>query len=259
MIITCPSCATRYEIPPDHIGASGRMVRCTSCGNRWFVAPDDAASDDVDIAFEGESDGDDGYGDPTREESAHRDSAFADDDAAAAASDEVSASLPPLDRSPELGAKPPAGREAPAGRSTGATIGWLAVLLLLLLLTGLVLGRNELVALAPQAAPIYQRLGLPVTQAIGLELAGIVSERLGAGDEDVLRITGTVRNVAGVEREVPPLRIALLDAARDEVLVQEVLVPQSVLADGATTRFSVDLADPPEAARNFAVTFAVGE
>jgi hypothetical protein len=113
--------------------------------------------------------------------------------------------------------------------------------------------------LAPQTAAIYQRLGLPVTQAIGLELAGIVSERLRDDQSEVLRITGTVRNVAGAEREVPPLRIALLDGARAEVMVQEIEVQQPVLGDGASTRFVVDLADPPEAARNFSVTFAVSE
>lgn len=169
---------------------------------------------------------------------------------------------PPLDQGPTLGGQggTPEKRGRPAkARSTGATIGWLAVLLMLLILTGLVLGRNELVALAPQAAPIYQRLGLPVTQAIGLELAGIVSERMRDDESDVLRITGTVRNVAGAERDVPPLRIALLDGARTEVLVREVEVPQAVLGDGASTRFVVDLPDPPEAARNFSVTFAVAE
>lgn len=169
---------------------------------------------------------------------------------------------PPLDQGPTLVDQDdaPQKRGQPAkARSTGATIGWLAVLLMLLILTGLVLGRNELVALAPQAATIYQRLGLPVTQAIGLELAGIVSERLRDDESDVLRITGTVRNVAGAERDVPPLRIALLDGARTEVLVREVEVPQPVLGDGASTRFIVDLADPPEAARNFSVTFAVAE
>jgi len=249
MIITCPSCATRYEIPPDHLGPSGRMVRCTSCGHRWFVAPEagaTAATED-EAAFAAGGDAAPSYG------------ADADGEFASSLPDAVSGGDPPLDQSPEIGAAPKAANEATGGRSTGATIGWLAVLLVLLTLTGLVLGRNELVALAPQAAPIYQRLGLPVTQAIGLELTGIVSERLAGDDGDVLRITGTVRNVAGLERAVPPLRVALLDAAREEVMAELVDVPQAVLADGATTRFSIDIADPPEAARNFSVTFTVDE
>ncbi len=241
MIITCPSCATRYEIPPTHLGPAGRMVRCTTCGHRWFVAHEAAVDGD---------------------RSAESDAVDAAEAPPHAAAVEQPAAPPPLDRAPELRTgdgsdKPP---RAPAvGRSTAATLGWLAVLLLLLILTGLVLGRNELVALAPQAAPIYQRLGLPVTQAIGLELSGIVSERLADDDREVLRITGTVRNVAGTERAVPPLRIALLDAVRDEVLVREIAAPQPVLADGASTRFTVDLEDPPAAARNFSVTFAVAD
>jgi hypothetical protein len=215
------------------------MVRCTNCGHRWFVAHDATAgeprhSTDVETAPE----------------------------VADVGTDDRSAAPPPLDRAPgpATGDAPGKTRREPAAtRSTGATLGWLAVLLVLLALTGLVLGRNEVVALAPQAAPLYQRLGLPVTQAIGLELSGIVSERLGDETGEVLRITGTVRNVAGIERAVPALRIALLDAAREEVLVREVAVPQAVLADGASTRFSVDLDDPPSAARNFSVTFAVEE
>lgn len=39
MIITCPSCRTRYRIQPDSLGAGGRTVRCSSCGHRWFVEP----------------------------------------------------------------------------------------------------------------------------------------------------------------------------------------------------------------------------
>lgn len=251
MIITCPSCATRYEIPADLIGPSGRMVRCTSCGHRWFVAHDGSNGTPVDeVAVSDAGSGDPGDGaEPYAQSGDHE----------LSASDEIADGLPPLDRAPGIGPRAGAGRPAGAGRSTAATIGWLAVLLILLALSGLVLGRNELVALAPQVAPIYQRLGLPVTQAIGLELTGIVSERLAGDDGEMIRITGTVRNVAGIEREVPPLRIALLDADRQEVLVELVEVPQAELADGAITRFTVDLPEPPDRALNFSVTFAVEE
>ena len=37
MIITCPECATRYELDEDRFLPNGRSVRCTSCGESWFV------------------------------------------------------------------------------------------------------------------------------------------------------------------------------------------------------------------------------
>ena len=259
MIITCPSCATRYEIPPKNLGPAGRTVRCTNCGHRWFVTPEDApaAADRVESDLSPATD-------PTATDPAATDPAATDAVATDHNTDAPTAPTvpPPLDRAPELDAekaRDPARRAPQSTRSTAATLGWLGVLLVLLILTGLVLGRNEVVAIAPQTAPLYQRAGLPVTQPIGLELAGVVSERLAGENGDTLRITGAVRNVAGAERPVPPLRIALLDSARAEVLVREVEVPQAVLAAGAATRFSVDLEDPPADARNFSVTFAVAE
>lgn len=222
MIITCPSCDTRYSIPPESLGADGRMVRCSSCGHRWFVGhePEDAKPQ-AELDF----------------------------------------TLPPLEEAPELPpAPPPAQGRARKPGSTGATVGWLAVLLVLLILTGLVLGRNEVVALMPKAAPIYQRIGLPVIQEIGLELRGVVSERIdGEAGQEILKITGDVTNVAGIERTVPPICVALLDATREEVEVHLVEVPQPVLADGASTRFELEIDAPPADARNFSVTFAVDE
>ncbi len=37
MIITCPDCATRYDLDEDRFLPNGRSVRCTACGESWFV------------------------------------------------------------------------------------------------------------------------------------------------------------------------------------------------------------------------------
>ncbi len=39
MIITCPSCQTRFRIDPRALGPRGKMVRCSQCGHRWFAEP----------------------------------------------------------------------------------------------------------------------------------------------------------------------------------------------------------------------------
>lgn len=37
MKITCPECATRYDLEDDRFLPNGRSVRCTACGESWFV------------------------------------------------------------------------------------------------------------------------------------------------------------------------------------------------------------------------------
>lgn len=39
MRLTCPSCASEYDVDAAAIGARGRMVRCANCEAEWFQAP----------------------------------------------------------------------------------------------------------------------------------------------------------------------------------------------------------------------------
>ena len=41
MILTCPSCSTRYLADPASLEPAGRMVRCANCGHSWFQKPPD--------------------------------------------------------------------------------------------------------------------------------------------------------------------------------------------------------------------------
>src|ERR1700687_5839812 len=38
MILTCPSCRTRYQADSAHFVTPGRNVRCAKCGHVWFQA-----------------------------------------------------------------------------------------------------------------------------------------------------------------------------------------------------------------------------
>ncbi len=39
MIVTCPSCSTRYTLQPIALGGAGRRVRCSKCGQDWVQPP----------------------------------------------------------------------------------------------------------------------------------------------------------------------------------------------------------------------------
>src|ERR1044072_4424696 len=49
MILTCPQCATRYQMDDDKLPSGGRKVRCTKGGHVWFhetpIAPPEPALD----------------------------------------------------------------------------------------------------------------------------------------------------------------------------------------------------------------------
>ena len=49
MIVSCPSCATRYLIDPTALGGKGRTVRCAKCSHTWHEQPPADMPKRVDI------------------------------------------------------------------------------------------------------------------------------------------------------------------------------------------------------------------
>ena len=43
MIITCPKCFSKYEVPAGAVAANGRVVRCASCTMEWVAYPEEDA------------------------------------------------------------------------------------------------------------------------------------------------------------------------------------------------------------------------
>src|ERR1700751_2499189 len=43
MILTCPSCSTRYSVDGAKFPAAGRTVRCAKCGHSWHQAGEEPA------------------------------------------------------------------------------------------------------------------------------------------------------------------------------------------------------------------------
>ena len=237
MILTCPNCQLQFRIDPAALGEAGRRVRCSACGHRWLAKPVAAVTKAARAAPPSTTDAA-----PAQE---NDEVEVADPPAAGGAT-----VAPPLAAAPTL-------REPAAGRRTAA-IGWLVLVLLLLVLAGAVIGRNEVASAFPVTAPLYQKVGLPITVRSGLEFRSLGSRRVEEQNLVVFVVEGEIHNVAGASRRVPAVRVALLDEARNEVDFGLFDPPERNLAPGAMTRFEARLVDPPVASRSFRVTFDTG-
>jgi predicted Zn finger-like uncharacterized protein len=58
MIVTCPSCGKKYQIPDEKIGKSAKRLRCRGCSEVFIVHPSKAA--DTENSKK-KSSGDDGF------------------------------------------------------------------------------------------------------------------------------------------------------------------------------------------------------
>ena len=45
MILTCPSCGSRFQIPDGALGTAGRKVKCSACKHVWFQAAEATESE----------------------------------------------------------------------------------------------------------------------------------------------------------------------------------------------------------------------
>ncbi|SEC52605.1 MJ0042 family finger-like domain-containing protein [Rhodobacter sp. 24-YEA-8] len=51
MLLACPNCDARYDVPDSAIPEAGRDVQCSNCGHAWFQLPAESVSDGLAGAF----------------------------------------------------------------------------------------------------------------------------------------------------------------------------------------------------------------
>lgn len=130
------------------------------------------------------------------------------------------------------------------------------VTLLAVPVAALLLGRHELAAHYPALAPVYLRLGLTVEMPVGVEFRRLASSQRLEGEAASLVVTGEIANVSGQPRQVPPIRIGLLDAQGREIDFALFDAPEPSLPAGGVEPFEIKLGPPPPEARDFSVSFA---
>lgn len=236
MILTCPSCTTRYFAADDAIGANGRNVRCASCGHSWFV-----------------------QGALTLEEAAPED--LLPSPAAAARKPLTRADVERMRRQSQPAA--PAARlraEAAERRRKAqarvAVIAWGgAGATLAATAAGAVALKEDVAGVWPQSASAFAAIGLPVN-LVGLEFSELEVERGYHGPTPVLIVRGAVRNLAEEPRAIPPLRFSLRDGSGAEVFSWFARLDGVAAPPGGALPFETNIDNPPIQAVNLEATFA---
>jgi len=292
MILTCPSCATRYQINPTALGGMGRRVRCVRCHHNWYqevevvVTPlvSDASDPSLHTPPAAEAatqsvpvvrppPGSPVTAPPPEEDD---DLYFADETADGDDSglvepperEDTAAESPLLNIDPDtVSSRLPAVRRTRGG--FGQAIGWLLLVLTVgAIVAGLWFGREPLVAFWPPADRLYQIIdGLAVPEKqlaqepstpknkVGLSIQDVTHKYLNTNGANLLQVSGRVVNITDETRPVPRLRVSLQDKNTRE-LVNWVVVPTAPsLAPGATLAFETEIDNAPKATRNLGVTF----
>lgn len=222
MILTCPECASRYQVDDGSIPPHGRTVRCVACSATWRAT---GAETPLELSPAAAI--------PSREAEAPR-----------------PASLPKAIR-----AQREAQKRTRKAAAAGVVWGVLAAALVATIAAA-ALFRVEVVRLWPRTAGAYAKVGLTVNPT------GLSPESIQAGPglkngRAAVLVSGLVRNIETRPHDPAPLRISLLDKAGKSLARQVIALPEGRIMPGQTRSFSAAFYDPPNEAANIQVEFAL--
>lgn len=280
VMIACPHCGTRYQVPFQTIGSDGREVQCAQCGKSWHATaqlapvvpvpgpaapdPDQLFSKDeaaLDFAFE------------TEEKAVapatfpHPESLQLDPDHERTLA-EIRAAIAPKARKGNV-IDPKALNKAResfsrrqksvVGRLPFARVRRTARLgALVLLVSMLVLGfslRGDLVRWFPQLAGLYSAIGLPVN-IIGLEFQDSKTINTLREGKIVMQISAKIRSVDSHTVSVPPVLVSLLNDKGQAVYEWTVAPSLAEMDPGEVMSFTTEVNSPPDGAVSVRLTFA---
>jgi predicted Zn finger-like uncharacterized protein len=270
VVIACPSCGTRYQVPYGTVGKAGREVQCAQCGKPWHATadepvpppidpdmmftPDDEAA--LDKAFEHEA----GAAAPkplAMAAEAEREKTLAEIRAAIApkpkpAPATVDPGLAKAKRSFDRRQRQVISRLPFARFRRTARLAALVALLSLLLL-GFSL-RVDVVQAFPSLAGLYASIGLPVN-ITGLEFTDAKTLKTLREGKTVMTISARIRSIAGQTVAVPPVLVSLLNDA-GVTLYEWTAAPQAPdMEPGEMLDFSTEVNSPPEGSTRVRLSF----
>lgn len=278
VVIACPNCGTRYQVPYGTLGVEGREVQCAQCGKPWHATADEPAPPPVDPdmmftpadeaaldkAFEHEA----GAVAPRPSGARHAAPAHpAEDVAKEKTLAEIRAAIAPKPRSAPTTVDPGLAKakrsfdkrqrrviaSLPFARFRRAARLAALLVLVALPLVGFFF-RIELVRTFPSLAGLYASIGLNVN-VTGLEFADAKTLKTLRNGKTVMTISAKIRSIAGQTVPVPPVLVSLLNDS-GATLYEWTAAPQAPdMEPGEALDFSTEVNSPPDGATRVRLSF----
>ena len=128
-------------------------------------------------------------------------------------------------------------------------------ILALLIVDSILVGwRKDVVRILPQTASFYALMGLSVNVR-GLAFEGISTSTEEHEGVPILVVEGNIVNEAGAIADLPRLKLAVRNAAKQEIYSWTAVPPRATLSPGEAAAFRTRLASPPPDSREVLVRF----
>lgn len=230
MILSCPSCQSRYVVPDSAIGPTGRKVRCAKCRHSWFQEPAP-----LDLASPAAA--------PIP--SAPPVSSPASDPAPWPEAPAPAAAAPAQPESYDYEDEPYA-----RPRRNPAKLWTIAAIVVAVLMAGAVFAIQYFGL--PQ---IGEKIGLPVQSGDALSLDGDAERRRLASGNELLEVRGEIVNRTGEVQRVPQIRAELKDAQGRVVYTWSIAPPVRELQPSGRVAFTSANVDVPRGGSTVSLTF----
>lgn len=272
LVIECPQCGTRYQLPEGTISDNGRKVACAHCGETWTARPmalpalvsrdddlfDEEAEADLDAAFAA---AESALAETTPHHGERRQppseigpsvAPTGDDEGVPAGGDRRLGKLQRDFRQRQAVLN----RRLPFARlRRGVRVA--AVAMLLLLVGAGIAFRTEIVRQLPDLAGMYEALGLGVN-VVGLEFREMTTLIALRGSDRVMQVDARIFSVAARPVPVPRVLVTVLDEAGEPLYEWSALAAATDLRPGEVASFTTQLASPPPNAARVRLSFADG-
>lgn len=248
MILTCPSCRTKYVVPDSAIGLDGRKVRCAQCRFSWFQdGPEQMATGITPPPAPP----------PPAPPPAPRKTAPPPPPPTTFVDESVAEEAPPAEPIDWAPAEPVEEYEEPrrARRNPARLWTWVAVVSALLMVGAL----TAIYFVGPDRITAWMNGGVATSadEALRFTRRDLSREPLPT-DRELFTVTGEITNVSSETQRVPQIRAEVTDANQNVIFAWTIAPPVDELAAGQATTFASSSTDVPRGGRSLSLRFGTG-